>query len=335
MSEYDTIIAGASFAGLIAADNIEGTVLLIDRKEIGTHQTSSCATFTSVLEGLGCRNTILQEFDTLILHIPEERKVELIEPISTFDYEKFCKTVAHRIKAKILKTSVKGVTGQTVITGSETFDSQCILDCTGWKAVLASSIKNDYVDRQKLSFGIESEVEHTDDSLHFFVDPKIIKQGAAWIFPIGNKSRIGLASYAGRTNILPELSEFLKTMSLDVEYIHGGYFPSCLREPAVGNIFMVGDSAGMAAPTTGEGIRYAVRYSRECARIVQSIIDGDKTLEHGLREYRDVVYRSKWGYDMLMNMQNRLLSNILPETIKKAAYSRVFSGLFQKMYLGI
>ncbi len=335
MLEYDAIIAGASFAGLIAADNIEGNILLIDRKEIGTHQTSSCATFTSVLEGLGCRNTILQEFDTLILHIPEERKVELIEPISTFDYEKFCKTVAHRIKAKILKTSVKGVIGQTVITGSETFDSKCILDCTGWKAVLASSIKNDYVDRKKLSFGIESEVEHTDDSLHFFVDPKIIKQGAVWIFPIGNKSRIGLASYAGRTNILPELSEFLKNMSLDIEYIHGGYFPFCLREPAVGNIFMVGDSAGMVAPTTGEGIRYAVRYGRECARIVQSVIDGDKTLEHGLREYRDVVYKSRWGYSMLMNMQNRLLNNILPETIKKAACSRVFSKLFQKMYLSI
>ncbi len=335
MPEFDAIIAGASFAGLVAADNIEGDVLLIDRKEIGTHQTSSCATFTSVLEGLGCRNAIRQEFETLILHIPEERKVELIEPVSTFDYEKFCKTLARRIKVKILRTSVNGVTGQTVLTGAGAFDSQCILDCTGWKAVLASFIKNDYVDRQKLTFGIESEAEHTDDSLHFFVDPKIIKQGAAWIFPIGNKSRIGLASYAGRTNILPELSRFFKTKSLDVESIHGGYIPFCLRELVVGNVFMVGDSAGMAAPTTGEGIRYAIRYGRECARIVQSIIDGDKTLEYGLREYRDVVFRNKRGYNMLTNMQNRLQNNILPETIKKAACSRVFSKLFQKMYLGI
>ncbi len=66
MPEYDAIIAGASFAGLIAADNIEGNILLIDRKEIGSGQTSACATFTSVLEGLGCSNSILQEFDTLV-----------------------------------------------------------------------------------------------------------------------------------------------------------------------------------------------------------------------------------------------------------------------------
>ncbi len=335
MPEYDAIIAGASFAGLVAADNIEGDILLIERKEIGSGQTSACATFTSVLEGLGCRSAILQEFDTLILHIPEERKVELIEPISTFDYEKFCTTIAHRIKAKILKTSVKGVAGQTVITGSGNFDSQCIIDCTGWRAVLASSLDRDYVDRQKLAFGIESEVDYTDDRLHFFVDPRIIQQGAAWIFPIGNKSRIGLANYAGKTNILPELSGFLKTMSLDVDGIHGGYIPFSLREPCVGNIFVVGDSAGMAPPTTSEGIRYAIKYSRECARIVQNIIDGDKTLEYGLLEYRNIVYRGKRGYNMLMNMQNRLMNNIVPETIKKTACSRSFSKLFQRMYLGI
>ncbi|MDP2766643.1 MAG: hypothetical protein Q8O41_04210 [Candidatus Methanoperedens sp.] len=194
MPEYDAIIAGASFAGLVAAGNIEGDILLIDRKEIGSGQTSACATFTSVLEGLGCSNSILQEFDTLILHIPEERKMELVEPISTFDYEKFCKTIAHRIKAKILKTSVKGVTGQNVITGSGNFDSQCIIDCTGWRAVLATSLKKDYVDRQKLAFGIESEADYTDDRLHFFIDPKIIQQGAAWIFPIGKKSRTFLTN---------------------------------------------------------------------------------------------------------------------------------------------
>src|SRR3990172_5658407 len=185
MHDYDAIIAGASFAGLAAADDLEGDILLIDRKEIGTRQTSACATFTSVLEGLGCRSSIMQEFTTLILHIPEERKVELIEPISTFDYEKFCKTIAQRTKVRIIKASVKGVAGDMVITEAGNFNSRCILDCTGWKAVLSSSIRQDYVNRNNLVFGLESEIDHTDDSLHFFFDPQIIQQGAAWIFPTG------------------------------------------------------------------------------------------------------------------------------------------------------
>ena len=338
MYDHDAIIAGASFAGLILADNLDGDILLIDRKEIGSKQTSACATFTSVLDGLGCRNSILQEFDELVMHIPEERKVQLVEPLSTFDYEIFCKTIAQRIKAKILISPVEGVSGQTVITGSGNFNSQCIIDCTGWRAALASSLNRDYVDRNKLAFGIESEVDYQDDRLHLFVDPKIIRQGAAWIFPIGDRSRIGITSYAGNTDIMPELSGFLKSMNFEPDLklgaVHGGYIPFGLREPVVENIFMAGDSAGMALPTTSEGIRPAIIHSMDCARIVQNIINGDKKLKDGLFEYRDLIYRSKNRYNWLMNMQAPLLNNLVPETIKKAACSRVLSKLFQRMYLG-
>jgi len=334
MHEYDAIIAGASFAGLAVADILEGDILLIDRKDIGTRQTSACATFTSVLEELGCRNSIIQEFDTITLHIPEEKKVELIEPISTFDYEKFCKIIAQRMHAKTLKASVKGVSRDVVMTDAGNFSSQCIIDCTGWKAVLASSIRNDYVDRSKLAFGIESEVDYTDDSLHFFVDPDIIAQGAAWIFPTGRKSRIGVASYAGKTRILPQLSGFIKTLGLEISEIHGGYIPFGLREPVVDNLFMAGDSAGMAPPTTSEGIRPTINFARECARIVQNIVYGDKTLKNGLMEYRDIVNKSKNRYKWLLNMQTPLLDNLVPGTIKKAACNRIFSKIFQKMYLG-
>ncbi len=335
MSDYDAIIAGASFAGLFTADNIDGNILLIDRKEIGSKQTSACATFTSILEELGCKNSILQEFDTLVLHIPEERNLELVEPISTFDYEKFCKIIASRLKAEKIVTKVKGLSGQTVITECGNFGSQCIIDCTGWRSVLGSSLKNDYVDRTKLAFGIESEVKYTDDALHFFVDPDIIHCGAAWIFPIGNRSRIGVVSFTGKTDLLPELSGFLKTISFEVEGVHGGYIPFGLREPVVGNIFMVGDSAGHASPATAEGIRPAVYFGRECARIVQSIIDGDKKLKSGLDEYRKLVYKKKGGYGMMMNMQNRLMEDCVPDTIKKAALNRIFSKLFQRMYTAI
>jgi flavin-dependent dehydrogenase len=114
------------------------------------------------------------------------------------------------------------------------------------------SYLKDFVDRSKLAFGIESEVDYTDDSLHFFVDPDIIRQGAAWIFPIGQKSRIGVTSYAGKTQILPKLSGFIRTLGHELSGTHGGYIPFGLREPVVDYLFMAGDSAGMAPPTTSE-----------------------------------------------------------------------------------
>ncbi len=335
MHEYDAIIAGASFAGLAAADRLEGDILLIDHKEIGTNQTSACATFSSVLEELGCKGAILQEFDKLTMHIPEERIIDLIEPIATFDYGKFCKLLIQRSVAKTIKTPVKGVAGKSVITDEENFSSQCIIDCTGWRAVLASSLKSDYVDRNKLAFGIETEVCYPHDTMHLFVDPKIIQQGAAWIFPAGRKTRIGVTSYAGRTDILPELSRFLGTYGLEVSEIHGGYIPFGLRAPVVENLFLVGDSSGMAPPATSEGIRPALYFGRQCALTVQNIIEGNKTLKEGLIEYRNVVDKSINRYMWLQNIQNPLLNNLVPGTIKKAACNKIFSKIFQKMYLGV
>lgn len=335
MSEFDAIIAGGSFAGLTLADNLEGEILLIDRKEIGTHQTSACATFVSVLEELGCRNSILQEFENLVLHIPEERNVALVEPLCTFDYEIFCKNIARRTKAKIRITTVNGVAGKTILTGDGNYDSECIIDCTGWRAVLGSSIDANYVERKKLAFAIESEIDYTDKDLHLFIDRNIINKGAAWLFPIGNRARIGVSSYEGNTNLLPELSCFIKSMGCETGAVHGGYIPYGLREPVIQNIFMLGDSGGHVFPATQEGIRPSINIGRECARIVQNVIDGIKPLEEGLSEYRNMIYKKQRGYDMMMNLQNILVKNKVPETIRKAACNGIFAKMFQRMYLGI
>jgi len=338
MRSYDAIIAGASFAGLAVASNIEGDILLIDRKEIGTNQTSACGTFYKVIEEFNCERSILQTFDTLILHCPEEKKIELIEPLCTFDYKKLCKILANRVKAKKIKTTVKGVNGHRVITNSPEFSccqSECIVDCTGWKAILASSLKNGFVDKNKLSFGIETIVDYQDDNLHFFINPKIIRKGIAWIFPAGKKSRIGVASYIGKTDLIPELKRFLENMDLKMTEVHGGYIPYGLRETVVDNIFLVGDAAGQATPLTAEGIRKSLYFGKECGKIIQKIIDKEITLKEGLKEYKSFVEKSERGYKWLLSLQNQLLEHEIPEILWKAFDNKVFSKNFQKAYLKI
>jgi len=49
---YDAIIVGASFAGLAVASRLRGNVLIIDKKDIGTGQTSACGTLLSVPQAL-------------------------------------------------------------------------------------------------------------------------------------------------------------------------------------------------------------------------------------------------------------------------------------------
>lgn len=58
--KYDAIIAGASFAGLAAASRLKGKILLIDRNDIGSHQTSACSTLLRVAQNLRCQDSVLQ-----------------------------------------------------------------------------------------------------------------------------------------------------------------------------------------------------------------------------------------------------------------------------------
>ncbi len=53
MDAYDVVIAGASFAGLAVASQLRGCrVLLVDRKPVGTGQTSACGTTLRLMERL-------------------------------------------------------------------------------------------------------------------------------------------------------------------------------------------------------------------------------------------------------------------------------------------
>ncbi|MFQ6121315.1 MAG: hypothetical protein ACE5KE_15675 [Methanosarcinales archaeon] len=325
---YDAIIAGASFAGLAVASNIEGDILLIDKKEIGTNQTSACGTFYKVIEEFNCERSILQTFDTLVLHCPEEKKIELIEPLCTFDYKKFCQMLATRVKAKKVKAVVGGIKSNLVFTDAGEFQSECSVDCTGWKAVLACSLSNGFVDKNKLSFGIETIVDYQDEEIHFFLNPKIIRKSIAWIF-------IGVASYVGKTDIIPELKRFLESMDLKMADLHGGYIPYGLREHVIDNIFLVGDAAGQALPLTAEGIRKSLYFGKECGKIIQKIIDKKITLKEGLKEYKNFVKKSERGYNWLLSLQNQLFVNGVPEILWKAFDNKVFSKNFQKAYLKI
>ncbi len=58
--KYDAIIVGASFAGLTVAFRLRGNVLIIDKKEIGTGQTSACSTLLNTLQALACTDSVLQ-----------------------------------------------------------------------------------------------------------------------------------------------------------------------------------------------------------------------------------------------------------------------------------
>lgn len=313
MKKYNVIIAGASFAGLAVASRIKNSkVLLIDRKDIGSHQISACGTTVKMIKDVKCKKSILKTFDIITLHTKnKEIDIPVPEQFCTIDYKKFCKRLAKQNTAEFIKADVKGVKNSIVITNKGNFKADIIVDCTGRQAVLASSFKKNYVNKKMLSFGIETEIPYKDNKFRFFVNSDIIENGAAWIFPCKNTARFGVGSYNGNTKIIPNLKKFIKTYNSKIGKIHGGFFCYCLKNPVVKNIFVVGCAAGQTLPLTGEGIRRSVYFGLECGKIIQKILDNKISLRQGQDEYKELTLKGKRYYNYLLKAQNKLptLSN--------------------------
>lgn len=303
---YDAIIAGASFAGLGVVRALRGNVLLIDRKsEVGAIQRSTCCTFLHTLKKLGCEKSILQIANTVILRIGSKKIVYKLEhPFATIDYKKFCQILHQKNEAQFLQAKVYGIRENTVITDKGSFQSNCIVDATGWQAVLASSAKKDFAPKNGKSFGLETAPFYQNRAIEIWFNPKMMSKGVTWIFPCLEKSRFGIGSYLGKTSIKQGLETFLKKFDLKIsEDLHGGFFTNKFREPTVENIFVVGGAAGQCLPLCGEGIRPSLYFAEKCGEIIQSIIDREKTLNQGLKEYQEFVMRHKKYYVFLSRLQ--------------------------------
>ncbi len=317
MARYDVVIAGASFAGLAVAAQLRGNrVLLLDRKPIGTGQTSACETLVSTLRALGLQDAILQIHDRLVIHTPGHSFVyPVAEPFCTFDYALLCQRLRERSDAEFVQGAVLDVKADEVYTSRGVFVGDLMVDASGWRAVLGSSFRPDLVRRDRLNFGLETTVAYQDDGLHFWYDPQgLLPMGVTWAFPLGEFSRIGIASYRGETRLGNELDRFLADLDLRRDGLHGGYFPHTLRDPVVGDLFLVGDAAGQCLGLTDEGIRPALFFGTCLGCLLRQVLAGEIHLAEAQQAYRGLVAARKPGYDLLCWAQRVLPRLPLPLT---------------------
>ncbi len=315
MARYDVVIAGASFAGLaVAAQLRDNRVLLLDRKPIGTGQTSACGTLVSTLQALGLQDAILQIHDRLVVHTPGRSfAYPVAEPFCTFDYALLCQRLWERGDAEFVQAAALGIEHDGVRTSRGVFAGDLVVDASGWRAALGSSFRPDLVQWDRLNFGLETTVAYQDDGLHFWYDPRgLLPMGVTWAFPIGEFSRIGIASYCGETRLGNGLDRFLADLDLRRDGLHGGYFPHTLRDPVVGDLFLVGDAAGQCLGLTGEGIRPALFFGTHLGHLLRQVLEGAMTLQVAREMYRRLVLARKPGYDLLCLAQRVLPRLPLP-----------------------
>lgn len=301
--KYDVLVAGASFAGLAVAQGVRGRVLVADRLALGEGQTSACGAPASVVSRAGAQAAIQQVHHALVIHTSRREFVwELQEPYCTFDYRDFCRMAWQRAGGEFLQATVFGFDGRWIHTSAGRFQAELVADCTGWRAALAPScgrvraglpLRGLGAGPRWKWFGIETEVQASfAPGLHFFFWPEVVTDGYAWAFPCGDRVRLGVLSYRGRTRLRPQLEDFAARFGLRPDGYHGGFLGVGPGWLGAGPVFAVGDSAGLCLPLTGEGIRSALHAGWLVRSLLTSVLEGQRSVEEAHRRYVRAQRRS-------------------------------------------
>lgn len=206
----------------------------------------------------------------------------------------------------------------SLIVGDRRIRARVLVDASGWRALLAREFGAPPPDRTGCSVGMELRHGHGGHALELWVRPDDRRDGVFWAFPAGDHTREGVGSYLGRgSGMRSDLVRFVGVEELPPRSVHGGVFPSRLRDPVAGPVFVAGDAAGQCLPLSGEGIRPALVWGQEAGRQAARVVRGEIPLEDALAAYRSQVLSHSWQYHALQILQVGLLRT--PQALLPAA----------------
>ncbi len=324
--DYDVLICGASFAGLAIARELAGAtradgtparVMMIDRYEIGERQTSACGIPTGWLEALDLMGAHRQTFSELVVGTPYgSARWPLPWTFSTFDYRELCALLAAQGDCEFETAKVNGRSGDTVHTDRGDLTAPLIVDCLGWRRVLAKDEVGYQPPDAPLSRGLEVHPNGRSDDLAIWIDRSIVPAGYGWSFPAGDELRIGVGSFDPRFHVKDNTVKLAEDLGSDAVRFQGNWIPHKLRDSVEDGVFFAGDSAGHCLPLTAEGIRTALYFGVFCGRELRSVLAGAKTREQALGSYFTFNAAHEWKYAWMLRVQ-RLVPRLHPPLLRR------------------
>ena len=284
--DFDVVVCGASFAGLTVARELRGTsarVLVLDRYEIGERQTSACAAPTEWLRNLGLEDSILQTFDSLLVHTPgTDVRWPIGWTFSTFDYRRLCALLWEQRGAgtEFETAKVNGRTGDVIHTDRGDVRAPLLVDGLGWRRVLGRE-DNFQPPEALLSRGLEVHPGGTADDLEVWIHKGYVRAGYGWSFPARDEVRIGVGSFDPRDHVKDPTVRLTEDLGAEPLGYQGNWIPHQIRPAAEDGVFFVGDSAGHCLPLSAEGIRTAFYFGIAAGRELAAVLEGERGQRRG------------------------------------------------------
>ena len=314
--DYDVVIVGASFAGLATAMQLRGhRVLLLDQYPVGAHPMSACGTPLATAQAVGAAAATLEVHQALVLHTAGTAiRFNLRDPYITFDYAAFCRAMLAQTDAEFRQLRATELHSNRVMTEQGPVAARFVVNAAGWRLQASQGVAAS----DMAGYGLETELPRPEagalgarlphlSGLHFYFEKRVVANGYAWVFPCGDRVRIGVGSFTPNVKLRPRLEAFLNRFDLRAQWApgetHGGVLAIRQTEPLVADVFCVGDAAGQCLPVTGEGIRTAIFHGIHCGRAIAGALAGRCTPEEAAALYRDQAHSMDRFHGRLLKLQ--------------------------------
>lgn len=255
--------------------NSSFSVLLIEKNKIIGPKICAGG-LTGLCGKYGFSESKIRSFTKIIFYISDKKhkEVELSFPIKIIDRYDLGQYLLDKIKdSKNItvskETLAKEIKKDRVITNKGDFYYKYLVGADGSYSLVRRFLGL----KSKISIGMYYEVPEIMDNLMIYFYPKLLKSIYIWAFPHKNHTNIGIGLHLDSKHLTLKqskkiLEKFLKKngFAYSEKEFKAAPLNSYCKGCVFGNVFLVGDAAGLVSKFIGEGISYALISGEEIGK---------------------------------------------------------------------
>ncbi|MGC8971685.1 MAG: NAD(P)/FAD-dependent oxidoreductase [bacterium] len=357
---HDVIVVGAGPSGSSSALFLARKglyVLIIEKKRLPRYKVCAGGTPRYTFELLDVPPVYFDAFNIEKLRVVyKDRKKEYRIPSNSiftlyrdqFDY-KLTQLACQSGASLIEEEDVIGIEEDSYLTVKtnlgHVFKTRYLIGADGVGSKVARFIGSNF--RYRVPLAIQKDIPYKNPEPTISLFMGLVPMGYGWIFPKSGTVSVGLGAYAFPPREMPKaLSLILRDFDhRNVPLLaHPISFYRGKRKLATERIILVGDSAHIADPFSGEGIRNGIKSARIAEETIVECIRRDKPLYiYTERLYKAMAQELFFAWiisgifykfqDKIFNLMDRfdmgtILSNLLNE---KTSYSQILKKLVRSI----
>ena len=287
MEHFDVVIVGAGPAGLRAAEILKNrklSVLLLEKNEVVGRKICAAGITRKSLKLMNIPDEVIEfKINKSVLRSKKythygDMPLPVVFMIDRKDFGQWqllkladAKNIEVRLNAKVTRIEKD----KLLINGKDEIGYKFLIGADGVNSVVRKYLQ---LPVKKVLATLQYKVSYTgndirQDRVEIIMISKYFHNGYAWIFPHKNHVDIGCAAdpkHYPVKKLKAGFKAWLNKNNYDVSGAKYESFPISYdyRGYSFGNIFLVGEAAGMASGLTGEGIYQALVSGQEVAKMI-------------------------------------------------------------------